>query len=313
MKKYLLLLIVVLVTLYSCTNDENAATNLTPNVSNIIQKNYNITTGGIFNSTNYDLLNNKIQFTTSTNNQAGQQSTSAYNYLGNRLNNITNSQNGIVNAIKHFVYNTSNKLVEYRSEGFNPSGQITSINKEIFTHTSDTIFTQWTRSVNNAGSFSLISSTKIVLDSHGNQTFIEVFDNLNNETTQIIKTYDSNNNIIMEAFYTLDENGIPINVMTNSITYNANKNTLYFVTEKTFGKNVLMLLYPYAGSAVNSITVKSYCPNNVNTFSTTFGDGTITSAITNTTNQNGYSEYDEFSTYNSNVLYSKFTYEYYFN
>ena len=45
MKKHLLLLIVVLATLYSCTNDENPDTTLNPDVSNIIQKNYNNTLG----------------------------------------------------------------------------------------------------------------------------------------------------------------------------------------------------------------------------------------------------------------------------
>ena len=289
MKKLLFLLIVILSTFSSCTNDDSTQTDSNINVSGIIRKNYNITTGEILNATNYTLLDNKIQSTTSTSSLTAQVSNSVFNYSGDRLSGIVTSQNGIVTSRQHYIFNGDNKLVEYRSESIDPSGQITSINKHIFTHTSDTIFSQWTRSIDNLPTFSLISNTKIVLDPNGNQTFIEVYDNLNNETDQIRKTYDSNNNILTEDFYTLDQNGTPINTKSNTITYGTSKNTLYYVMEKTYGKDVLMLLYPYAGGAINNIDVKSYSPNSISTFNTTFGEGDVTFSASHTANQNNYS------------------------
>lgn len=311
MKKHLFLFFTTLFILSSCSNDVSETNNLDVSVSGMIRKNYNTTTGGILNTTNYEIVDNKIESTTSTNSQTTDVSSSVFNYSGNRLSNIVNSQNSVVNAQYHYVYDTNDKLVEYRSEAINPSGQITSINKHTFTHTSDTIYSQWTRSLD-AVTFSLISNAKIVLDSNGNQTFIEVFDNLNNETDQIIKTYDSNNNIVKEDFYTLDQNGTPINTLTNTIDYSTSKNTLYYIMEKTYGKDVLMLLYPYAGSAINNIDVKSYSPNSISTFNTTF-EGDLTFSITNLANENSFSEFDEFKTFVSSAIFGKFTYEYYFN
>lgn len=311
MKKQLFLLFTSVILFSSCSNDDNQAESIV-SVSSMVRKSYNTTTGETLATTVYEISDNKIQSTHSSSSVTSDISNSVYTYSGDRLSSIENSRNGIVTSKNYLLYNSANKLVEYRTEVLNPGGAITLINKQTFAHTPNGITSQWTRSNDNGTTFSLISSTQITLDSNDNQTFLEDYDNINNETNQIKKIYDSNNNIVTEEFYNVENNN-PILAMTNTVTYNTHKNTLSFVMEKTYGRDVLMLLYPYAGGAINNIDVKSYSPNSLNTFSTTFGEGLVTFSITNTANANNYTEFDEFQCFNENVLISKFTYEYNFN
>lgn len=303
----------ILLLLVGCT-DENV-TDVYPtdvSVSSIVRKNYNTTTNEIISSTTFGISNNKIIKTTGTNYINSQENISNYFYLSNILTNITSTRNGVVTSQNYYIYDSENKLIEYRSESYNALGEIQNSNKHIFTRIQDTIYSNWTRSINNSNQYSPIMSSKIVLDQNKNRTYFEYYDHLNNEFKKVVNTFDANNNILNENYYTLFSSGQYVNTLTNTYTYNSSINTLAYVNNKTYGKEVLMLLYHLQSNAINDINVKSYSTNTINTFNTTF-DIDTTFTIINSTNNSNFSTSSEFNTLISNTLFTKFTYDYLFN
>ena len=187
----------------SCSSDNANLANEDQEISvaTITRKNYNATTNTVISTINFEVVNNKITRTVNLNVVNSQQTTSNYVYLANKLTNISTERNGILISEQRFIYNASNKIIEYKSDTYNSNGQLINTNKHIFNRIQDTVYSTWTRSINNSNNYSLIMSSKIVLDQNMNRTYIEKYDHLNNEYKRIITTYDASNNILDENHY----------------------------------------------------------------------------------------------------------------
>lgn len=281
-------------------------------VATIMRKNYNTTTNTVISSTNFEIVNNKITKATDLNLINSQETISNYTYQSNIITNIITQRNGVLLSEQKFIYDSSNKIIEYKHDSFNSTGQIINSNKHVFNRIQDTIYSTWTRSTNNSSNFSPILSSKIVLDSNNNRTFIEKYDHLNNEYQKIITSYDSNNNIVSENHFTLFQNGNYINTLSNTYTYESAINPLSYIYTNTLGKETAMLLYHLQSNAINEVNVKSISPNSINSFISTF-DTNSSFTILNTSNSNNHTFLSDYKTLVSNSVFTRFTYEFSFN
>ncbi len=308
MKKITMLLF--LSTLVSCSNDNSMSTNTEDvSVASIIRKNYNGSTGAVLSTIEYTIGNNKIMSVTASNAQNSPQSVSVYSYLNNKITQITTSSNGVVTSTSYYIYNSANQLIEYRTEGSDSAGQLY-INKNTFERIQDTIYNHWTRKTPSSNDFFPIQSSKIVLDQNFNRTYFEYYDHLNNQTGKKIITYDAQSNILEEKSYLMDEFGQFQNTITNNYSYGTAKNTLSYVMLATFGKENMTLLYDLQTRALNEFIVKSYSPNVLTNFTSTFSNVTFT--ITNTINNTNFCDFSEYICI-SGPIFSKFTYQFTFN
>lgn len=312
--KNLLFVLLISLLVISCNNDDVNFVNDDQEISvaTIIRKNYNITTSAIISQINYEVVDNKITRAVSVNIVNSQQTTSNYLYLNNKLVKISTERNGVLISEQKYIYDSSNKIIEYKNDSFSSSGQLVNSDKHVFNRIQDTVYSVWTRSINNSNDYSPIMSSKIVLDQNMNRTYIEKYDHLNNEYKKIITTYDTNNNILNENHFRLFENGTYVNTLTNTYTYGSSINTLSFIYNNTFSKETLMLLYHLQSDAINDINVKSIVPNAIASFISTF-DPSITFEISNEFNTSNYIFLSDYKTLVSNSLFSRFTYEYSFN
>lgn len=313
MKNIICLLTIILIVSCSESNSNDLSSdNNNISVSSITRKNYNISSNAVLNSTIYNIGNNKILNSTSVNQQNSTQINSNYMYVSNLLTQINTFSNGDITSSTFLIYNTNSKLIEYRSETFNNQGEIQTINKNVFDRIQDTIYNQWSRKTTNSLDFQPIMSSKIVLNQNNNRTYFEYYDHVNNENFKILTTYDTNSNIIEEKKYLLSSNGLYSLVLTNSYSYNTSLNTLSFILSNTYSRENLMLLYHLQSSAINEFNVKSYSPNTLNNYTSSF-DNTTTFNINNTIHSNNYCKQSDFKTLISNTLFSRFTYEFSFN
>ena len=127
-------------------------------------------------------------------------------------------------------------------------------------------------------------------------------------------TYDANNNIIKQEQFILDQNGNYTTSYSKEYNYGTAINTLAYINLQSLGKENMMLLYHLGNDSgpINEFEVKSYSPNVLNSFNTTLFLG-YNFNVTNQTNSNNYCTNSEYSTFDSNILISKFTYEFLFN
>jgi hypothetical protein len=73
-----------------------------------------------------------------------------------------------------------------------------------------------------------------------------------------------------------------------------------------------MMLYHLQTNALNSINARNCTPNSMQSYSTDFGDGTITFEIENTPFDTNYTKISDYKTFNSGALFSRFSLEYFF-
>ena len=279
-------------------------------VTSIIRKNYNLSNSVIRTQTT-NVVNNKIQNTTITFPASSQTSVSTYNYLNNRISTIESFFNAILTTKTYFIYDASNKLIEYRTESFNNSGQIQSVNKHIFYRMQNIVYSNWTRSINSQ-SFVSISNAEIMLDQNLNRINFKEHDIVNNEQKKIVTVYDNNNNILTEEYFSLNSSGLYNSYLINSYSYGTAINTLAFINLQSIGKENIMLLYHLNSNAINEVNVKSFSPNVINTFISTFDDNIIFNII-NQVDSNNYSRFSEYNCYNANNFISKFSFEFILN
>jgi hypothetical protein len=313
MKNQNYLLLLLLPFLFSCSDDDdNSGTDQELTLSGFVQKNYNVnsTPNVIIDSTYYQLQNNKIISIVRTNVATSVSNNTVYEYLGNKITNTTSFVNGVMSLKNNYLYDTNDKLIEFRQESYNPSNQITVIQKHTFIHTQDTIFSQWKRSTNNGISFTDIANFKIVLDQNNNRTYFEDHDMTNNSKERILTTYDANNNMLSEQCFNVLNNGDLILNLTNSATYSNFINPLALIMEATFGRKTLMLLYHLQTTAINNINSRNVSPKAMDSFITSF-DG-IGFEITNTPFNNNVTQISDFKTLNSGSLIGRFSLEYFF-
>jgi len=310
--KKIFAIISILLVMTACTVESVSENNTSSiSVSSIIRKNYNTATGEVINTRTTSVVNNKIQSITAIN-QNGQQSLVNYNYVNNNISLIETFRNGILFSKNHYIYDSDNKLIEYRTEAYDNLGQIAATNKNTFNRIQGIIYSEWTRNSLTSPIFIPISSSEMVLDLNLNQTYFKEFDHLNNEFKEKETQYDANYNIIKEEYFVLGPNGVYVSTLTNNYTYGTGINTLSFINLQSIGKENMMLLYHLNSNAINEFNVISVSPNQLMTFNSTFSPD-ITFAINNQTNSDNYSLTNEFITLISNVLFARFDYEYLYN
>jgi hypothetical protein len=313
MKNQNYLFLLLLPFLFSCSNnDDNSGTDQEVTLSGFVQKNYNVssTPNVIIDSTYYQLQNNKIISIVRTNVATSVSNNTVCEYIGNKIANTTSFVNGVMSSKNNYLYDTNDKLIEFRQESYNASNQITAIQKHTFTHTSDTIFSQWNRSVNNGVTYTNIANFKIVLDQNNNRTYFEDQDMTNNSEERILTTYDTNNNMLSEQHFNVINNGDLFLNLSNSATYSNFINPLALIMEATFGRKTLMLLYHLQTNAINNINSRNISPKTMDSYITSF-DG-IEFEITNTPFNNNLTQISDYKTLNSGSLLSRFSLEYFF-
>jgi hypothetical protein len=297
--------------LIACNDIDDNTTSEPVSVSQIIRKNYNVTNNAILSTTTFEIVDNKIVQAIDYNSTTLSEVISTYNYVDNKIENITSTKSGIITSNNNYVYNSEGQLIEYLSETYDNTGQIQTTNKHIFVRIQDTINSYWTRKLAGSNDFYPIQTSKIVLDENKNRTFISFYDHLNDKFKKIETTYDTNNNILIENYSELYNNGIFTLYLSNYYTYDTTKNPLSLIMFKTLSKETSMLLYHLQPNAINNINVKSWTPNTLTGFSTTF-DNQLTFNFNHTINTNNYIAYSEFLTGFSGSPFGKFTYEYIF-
>ncbi|MFN3753198.1 hypothetical protein [Flavobacterium sp.] len=310
---YLLLMLVSL--LFSCSNDDDGSgTNEEVSLSGFVQKNYNVSSSPnvIIDSIYYELQNNKILSAVRTNVSTSVSNNTAYDYIGNKIVSTSSFANGVMALKNNYVYDSNDKLIEFRQESYNTSNQITAIQKHTFTHTQDTIFSQWNRSTNNGVSYTNIANFKIVLDQNQNRTYFEEQDMINNAEERVLTTYDANSNILNEQYFNVGTNGELTLTLTNSATYSNFTNPLAVAMNATFGRKTLMLLYHLQTGAINNINARNLSPKTMSTFTTSFGGGEIGFEITNTPFDINFTQMSDYKTLNAGALFSRFSLEYFF-
>lgn len=280
-------------------------------ISHYIQKNYDLS-GNVIRTIEYELAENKIVSSVSTVLATSQTANSVYTYSNGKLSSISNYTNGSMTAQSNYLYNSSDDLIEMRQNSFDASNQIVTIQKHTFTHTADTIFSQWNRSTNGGATYSTIANLKIVLDQNNNRTFFENQTIANENIDRVVSTYDSNNNLINEQYINVFPDGTTAVYPTNVYTYTNQVNPLAIAIEATYGRKTFMMLYHLQTSAINNINARNSTPNSMETFSTDLGDGTITFGIENTPFDVNYTKISDYKTFNSGSLFTRFSLEYFF-
>lgn len=312
MKKLIVIISFVLI-LFAC-NETHIDTGLiddsTPALRTLSYKTFNATTNTVNRTTTYTLNSNRIVSSTTTNSSTSQQSNSTYDYNNGLLSEIMVFSDNNLTSKRNYTYNNANKLVEYLQESIDLSTQQSFFNQHTFTHTSDTIFSEWKRS-SDGTNFNTIATFKIVLDNNNNRTYLEENDLLNNEIKARISSYDTDNNLISENSFIKNNSNTLINVLSNNITYETSKNLLSLVYKNTYGKENLMLLYHLQSNALNNFNPKTISNNSLKTFDTTFvGNSGITFEFLHETGTNNYDYLNDYRSYVNGMLLSRFTIEF---
>lgn len=306
-------LFLLLVVVSSCSNQESIESDQdnTVQISHYVHKSYDLS-GNVIRTIEYSLENNKIMNSLSTVLATSQTANSIYTYSDDKLTTISNYSNGSLTSQSNYQYNANNDLVEMRQNSFNTANQITTIQKHTFTHTSDTIFSQWNRSTDGGATYSNIANFKIVLDQNNNRVFLEEHNMTDGNTDRIVSTYDSNNNLINEQYFTVLADGQITQSLTNAYTYTNQLNPLAIAIQATYGRKTFMMLYHLQTNALNNINARNCTPNSMQSYSTDFGDGIITFEIENTLFDSQYTKISDYKTFNSGALFSRFSLEYFF-
>ena len=312
MKKTIVIIPFVLM-FFSC-NEAHIDTGLiddsTPVVNTIAYKTYDATTNTVNRTTTYTLNSNRIVSSTTVNSSTSQQSNSTYDYNNGQLSEVMIFSDNHLTSKRNYTYNNTNKLVEYLQESIDPSTQQSFFNQHTFTHTSDTIFSEWKRSSDGI-IFNTIATFKIVLDSNGNRTYLEKSDLINNETKVKVSNYDGNNNLITENSFIKNDDNTMTTILSNNITYKTSMNLLSLVHQNTYGKENLMLLYHLQSNALNNFNPKTISNNSLKTFDSTFvGNSGITFEFLNETGADNYDYLNDYRTYINGTLLSRFTVEF---
>ncbi|MDH7445124.1 hypothetical protein [Aquimarina sp. 2201CG14-23] len=308
MKKFNPLILILILAITSCSEDNSTNNITTKDVNSFVFTKFNVSTSPNtkIDSTYYQITSDKIDYYEGFNFITNQTTSGNYSYENDKISQIKRySQSNLVHT-STFKYDNSDKLIELLQE----STQGESVyNKHTFTYTGDSIFVNWKRSFNGVDFTIDVAHSKIVLDTNNNRTYFENFDFSNQTTKAVRTTYDANNNPIKEEFMYDSGAGLEIE-FTNNIVFENSINTLYQIHSMTFSKHTLMLLYHLNSNAVNNFNFKSISPNNSKTFESDFGN-IFTYSINNVINEEKYSTLSEFKTFVNSDLFSAFSYEFF--
>ncbi|MFD2568445.1 hypothetical protein [Pseudotenacibaculum haliotis] len=299
--KNLYFLLTLSIVFASCTKndpDTGLIDNSTPILSSYTYETHNATTGDVLTSTVYNLDNNKILGYTSANASA------LFSYENDKISEILSYTNGALVGKRNFEYNSNGKLSEFLVESINSS----LFNKHSFTHTQDTIFSEWKRSTDGIH-FDLIATFKIVLDVYQNRTYLEEHDIINNEVKIVYNTYDTNHNMITYDSYRKNNDNSLSSLFSSTYTYDTSINLLSVINENTYKKETFSLLYHLQTSAINNFTPRNISYNAMQSMSNNFGNQ-FTYTVQNEVNDNNYAYFNTFKVYNNGVLFTKFTLEF---
>jgi len=306
--------LVIFISLTSCSNESIDNNSESIILTNYIYKNYNVTNtpNTVIDSTNYQIVDNKIISSSSLNIETLIERTSTYSYSDSKIEEIQSFIEGSLNRSQSYSYNTNGDLIEYLTVAFNTDSQPSNYEKHTFNHTNDTIFSSWKRSDDGINYNINVSDSKIVLNNNSNRTYFEAYDYFNNETNIEVNNYDTNFNITNDSKYLRMENGNDTLSFENSYTYNSSLNLFNLINEATFTRKNLMLLYHLQPNAVNNINAKSISRNNLATFESTWGNSIANFEITNTTDENNNGLFSDYKTIIAGNTFARFTQEYIF-
>lgn len=312
-KQFLIYLLFIITS--SCTSEietlENS--NNTNNLVNYIYKTYNTNNGQVLDSINFLIQENKILSSIKHNSLTSNIYKTTYHYQNENLIEIKSYLNNSLDVITTFSYDFNGNLTQYLKENINTINQNSQFTKHDFIHNIDTIFSTTKFSLDGVNFSNSQSEYKIVIDNDNNRIYFEDKDNINNETTYKISTYDANNNLELEEEYlSLENQENTLNYYLNH-NYNSGSNLFYKVNKNTYSKKTLMLLYHLQSNAINNINSKSISPNTLSQFSTSFGNSAFNFQINNTTNNDNQTIFSDFKTLISNELISHFSQEFIFD
>lgn len=262
----------------SCSNDDFVPEpEITTPIAlkNYIFKRYDVTTSPntVIDSINFQLENNRIASSSGESQRTvnAMSSESTFTYLGNTLTTIRSFRNGAPVRNASFTYDSNGNLTSFISESINTAEQVSFYNRHLFTHTQDTIFAQWEQSDDGVNFDTSVLDIKIVLDQNNNRIYFEAFDHINGESRSIHSTYDTNNNLISEIS-TISQGGVTVPGLTSTYTYENKTNPFAIISEATYGRKTLMLLYHAQSDNLNGFNARSISPFAMQTFSSSFSD-----------------------------------------
>ncbi|MFY0630220.1 MAG: hypothetical protein JXR05_07550 [Flavobacteriaceae bacterium] len=312
MKKSSFILLLTLIFIGCSENDPDVGLidHSTPVLRTVTYNTYNVSTNTINRTTAYTIHDNKMESSITTNTSTSQQVNSTYNYSNNRISKISTFKDGNLSSQQDFSYDGNDNLTEYLQESIHPTTQQSFFNQHMFTHTTDTIFSEWKQS-SDGNNFNTIATFKIVLDNNSNRTYLEENHVINNEIRVKTNNYDANNNLVTENTYIKDATNTLVNLQSTSITHETSLNLLSLVYQNTYGKENLILLYHLQSNALNNFNSKTISNNSLKTFDTNaVGNAGITFEFVNETGANNYDYLNDYRTYVNGVLLSRFTVEF---
>ena len=238
--KKLSLIITILIGLIitACSTDEISSPSVSSlNISKSINKqytfydsNFNLGVNAILtDSIEIILNNNKIVNYTGLSNINDIPKTIIGNiiYANDRISQLERFENNQLISSSEFIYDNSGELIERQSKEWDSSIQEFFYEKSEFTHTTDTIFSNYYNSSNNVD-FTLISSNKTVLDTNNNRIYYE------SNYGIITETYDSDNNILSSDIF---------GSTLYNYTYSTVLNTQALINNNTIGKKIQSMIF----------------------------------------------------------------------
>lgn len=303
--KFLLVLSMIHM-LPSCSNEKIAGSD--NNIYQFVQKNFNVSTNSVIDSTTYILENNKIKSSQRINIASNSTSNTDYTYTNGKISSTLGYVNSILRTKQQYFYENDN-LTEFRIENYNATNTLTQITKHTFRHTADTIFSDWKRSTDGIN-YNLISTSKIRIV-NSNRIFYESHDVINNETDREIMNFDTNGNPVSQQHFVKQQNSY-VSTFTNTISFGNGLNTYSKIMNETIGRETLMLLYHLQSNAINEINAKSLSKNTIKTFTSTF-DSNINFLIGNIINNQNFAKKIEYISTINGSTFTKFQHDFYFN
>ena len=296
-------LITLLCLIFSCSEDASIPSGVEdePSLFGYTFKTFNLNQE-VLDSTYYELDNNRIISFSGLNLVSQQTSSATFTYESDKISQISRFTDGALQSRRTFQY-SGDDLTELLIEINNCYHKIS------FDYTAaDTIKVEH-RGSNDGIDFDIqFADSKIVLDANDNRIYFEDFDYANQESSAVQMDFDVNNNPISETFLTDFGNGLNP-TFTNTLTFESSRNTLYEINENTYGKRTLMLLYHLQTNAVNQINARTIAPNNIGSFSSTFGSQ-FSTVIINQIGLGDYAELNNFKTFINATLINEFELEF---
>lgn len=298
----------------ACSNEaiEISENSTDPLLTNYLYTNYNIseTPNTETSTTNYVIENNKIISANSVSYIDNVERHYNYYYTSERIDSILTYTNNILSRIQRYTYNSNGNLMSYMSHNHND--QSSNLERHIFTHSNDTIYSVWSQSDDGINFDNILLNSKIVLDANNNRTYFESHSPANNQTKAWIGDFDANQNLQSESYYSFSDDGTPVQMFENSYTFANQENIFNRINMATFTRKNMMLLYHLQSDAINAINAKSICENTITSMNSTWGNSFAEFEIINSLNDNDITIESDFKTFVEGNIFTRFSQKYIF-